>query len=314
MKSVLRHLLGVPIFLAVGCLILAPAVLADQPLVEHGSAVVAVGHSVTVAPGEQLDAVVVVDGDALIEGTVNSVTVVNGTATLRAAQIETLVIVDGRADLGTGTTITGDLVQFSSTVQRADGVVMGGTVRDAAATLAGLALFLGFAALLIWFGIVLTTLVAGFALAAFGARQTRAAEAIISREPVKAFFAGLGMLIGVPIVAVLLMVSIVGAPLGVSVLLFVLPTIAFVGYLVAAIWMGEWLLARSGRAPSERPYLAALVGLVVGAILGFVPLITALISFFGVGAVTIAGWRTLVGRGGAVQPQSFQTHASGTAA
>jgi hypothetical protein len=42
-------------------------------------------------------------------------------------------------------------------------------------------------------------------------------------------------------------------------------------------------------------------------VLGFVPLFTAVISLFGLGAVVLAGWRTLRGRGAslaAAQPQT----------
>ncbi len=284
----------------------APAVLADQPGTDPGSVIVAVDHDVTVAAGDSVDTLVVVHGTALVEGTARSVTIIEGTATLRGAQVDTVVVANGTANLEAGTTVSGDVVQFNSTVTQSGGATVGGTVRDAAAALAGLVLFLGFAALLIWLGTAIVTIVAGLALAAFGARQTRSAEAIISREPVKAFFVGLGAAIILPIVAILLMISIIGLPLGFSVLFFVLPTLAFVGYLVGAIWMGEWLLARTGRQPGERPYLAAFVGLALGGILGWIPLITAIISLFGLGAVTVAGWRMLVGRGGQAQPQAYQ--------
>ena len=314
MQSVVGRLMAALASLTLVSLLAAPAVLADQPAHETGSVVIAIDHDATIGAGDQVDALIVVRGNALVEGTARSVTVVEGTATLRGAQVDTIVVANGTADLETGTAVSGDLVQFNSSVQRAEGVTIGGTVRDAAATLAGLALFLGFAAILIWIGVAISTIVAGLGLAAFGARQTRSAEAIISREPVKAFFVGLGMAIAVPVIAILLMISIIGMPLGFSMLLFVLPTIAFIGYLVGAIWMGEWLLGRSGRAPAERPYLAAFVGLIVAGILGWVPLISAIISLFGLGAVTVAGWRMLVGHGGQAQPQAYQPTVAGSPA
>lgn len=295
-------------------LVAAPAVLAQGPNGNTSSVVVAINHDATVGAGEDIDALVVIGGDALIEGTARTVTVIDGTATLRGAAVDTLVVANGTADLQAGTTVAGDVIQFDSTINNTQGATLGGTVRDAAGTLAGFALFLGFAALLFWIGTALATIVAGLALAAFGARQTRSAEAIISREPVKALLVGLGMMIAVPIVAILLMISVIGLPLGLSVLLFVLPTIFFVGYLVGAIWMGEWLLGRGGRPAAERPYLAAFVGLIIGGILGLVPLITAIISLFGLGAMTVAGWRMLVGRGGQPQPQPFQPRPAGTPA
>jgi hypothetical protein len=249
---------------------------------------------VALAAGEQADAVIVIGGDATIEGTVNALTVLGGTATLRGAQLDTLAIIDGTARLEEGTSVARDVFQLNATVERADGVFIGGSVKSLAENLAGLALFVGAAAVILWLGVALATLVAGLALAAFGARQLRAAEAVISGEPVKAFLAGVAMIFIPPIVVGLLAITIIGLPLALTVLFAVWPILAFVGYLVAAIWIGEWLLRAMGRRQeTERPYLAALVGLVVAGLAGFVPLVTAIISVFGLGAVTVAGWRTL---------------------
>lgn len=106
------------------------------------------------------------------------------------------------------------------------------------------------------------------------------------------------------------MITIVGIPIGFSLLVCVWPTLAFIGYLVAAIWLGEWALGRMrGTAiETERPYFAAVIGLLITFVLGFVPLFTAVISFFGLGAVVLAAWRTLRG-GGAPQPV-FQPQAA----
>jgi len=301
-SSILASLL---VLLIVG----APAVLAQDGTVTTGRVLISIEGDLTVAAGEQAEVVLVVNGDALIEGTVKSVTVVEGTATLRGATVESLTIVNGRAALETGTVISADLNQFNATIDRADGVTIGGSVRSLAESFAGFALFLGVAAIVLWIGVALATLVAGLALAGFAARQVRTAEAIISGEPIKAFLIGLAMLILPILVVVLLAITIVGLPLALSVLFFVWPTLAFVGYMVAAIWIGEWLLRSAGRRQeTRRPYLAAVVGLIVAAVLGLIPLVTAVISIFGLGAVTIAGWRTLVGSSGA-RP-SFQPSAA----
>ena len=65
------------------------------------------------------------------------------------------------------------------------------------------------------------------------------------------------------------------------------------GYLVGAIWIGEWLLARrAGHIPADRPHVAAVLGLVVALVLGIVPFVTAIISVVGTGAVIRAAWYT----------------------
>jgi hypothetical protein len=280
------------VLLAVG----AP-VLAAEPAPPHtGRVLVSIQGDVTLPAGEQADVIVVIQGNALIEGTVNVLTVVDGTATINGGRLETLAVVDGTAVLQPGTVITGDVVELNSTVDQQTGVTIGGSIRPMAQDLAGFALFLGAAALLIWLGAALAMLVAGLALVAFGSRQVRTAEAVISAEPVKAFLVGLAMIVIPPIVAFVLVATILGLPLGLSVLLFVWPALAFVGYLVAAIWFGEWLLRALGRTQApERPYLAATVGLLIVGVAGIIPLVTAVVSIFGLGAVTVAGWRTLTG-------------------
>jgi hypothetical protein len=188
-------------------------------------------------------------------------------------------------------------------------VDLGGSVKGLAADLIGFGWIVGTALLLIWIGIGLATIVSGLLLAGLAARQVRAAGQLISRQPGRTAIAGFLALIIPPVLAMLAMVTIVGIPIGVSLLLLVWPTLVFIGYLVAAIWLGEWMLGRmrGGPVEAERPYFAAVIGLLITFVLGFVPLFTAVISLFGLGAVVLAGWRTLRGRGAslaAAQPQT----------
>ena len=61
--------------------------------------------------------------------------------------------------------------------------------------------------------------------------------------------------------AVLAMLTIVGIRPASALLIVVWPLVAFVGYVVAAIWLGEWLVERrDGAVAAERPYAAATVG------------------------------------------------------
>jgi hypothetical protein len=148
--------------------------------------------------------------------------------------------------------------------------------------------------LLAWIAFGLVAWAAGLALAAFGARQVRRAEWLISSEPLRTFGAGLAMLVVPPIIAVLLIVTVVLMPVGLALLLIVWPTLAFLGWLVGSIWIGEWILRVGGRpAPERRPYLGVTIGLVVTTLVSLVPLVGTVISLFGMGAIGLAGWRML---------------------
>jgi hypothetical protein len=130
---------------------------------------------------------------------------------------------------------------------------------------------------------------------------------LISREPVTTLLAGLAGLFGIIIVGTVAIVTIVGIPLGLAILLGVLPLMLMVGYLVAAIWIGEWILRQSsqGRAPG-RPYLAAIVGTLVMGVVSIIPVVGGLVSFMGFGAVVLLMWRTFRGEttGSASAPRS----------
>ncbi|HJP71572.1 MAG TPA: hypothetical protein VJ975_07615 [Candidatus Limnocylindria bacterium] len=293
MKKLFALLAGIVLALGVAGI----AIAADGDLATTGRVVFVTGGDVEVAAGEQADAVIVVSGDVEIAGTVNGLVVIDGTArTSSGATLDTIGVVNGAVELSGGTTVLGDVLELNSTVDRADGVAIGGAVKDIASDVAGFALFMGFAALAIWIGVGIATILGGLLMAGLAARQTRSATSLISREPGTTFLVGLLAIVVTPIVAGIAMVTIIGIPAGFGLLLFVWPTAAFIGYIVAAIWLGEWLLGRrDGALPAKRPYAAATIGLLVAFVIGLVPVFTAVLSLFGLGAVVLAAWRTLRG-------------------
>ena len=292
----MKKLLGLitAVLLALG--VAGIAMAADGDLSHTGRVIFVTGGDVEIGTDEQADAVVVISGDAEIAGTVNTLFVVDGTATVTGGTLETIGIVNGTVELSTGTTVTGDVLQLNSTVERADGVEIGGDVKDIAGDVAGFAVFMGFAALAIWIGFGIATILVGLLIAGLAARQTRSATSLISREPGTTFLVGLLATIVTPIVALLAIATIIGMPVGFGLLLVIWPAAAFIGYIVAAIWLGEWLLGRrDGTVRAERPYAAATIGLLAAFVLGLIPIVTAVLSIFGLGAVVLAAWRTLRG-------------------
>lgn len=270
---------------------------ADGATSDTGRVLIAVNGDLRVAAGEQADAVIVVGGTAEIAGTVNTVIIADGTvSTASGATLDSLVVISGTALLASGTTIRNDISQLNSTIDQAEGVQLGGSVRDMTGDAAAFGLFLGLAWIVLWIGVVLATLLLGLLVAGLAARQVRLATGTISHEPAKTFLIGLLSMIVPPFLAVVAFITVIGIPAGLALLLLVWPVAAFAGYMVAAIWIGEWLLGRRGQAkPASRPYLAVVVGLVVAFLLGFIPFVTAIISIFGLGAVVLTAWRTLRG-------------------
>jgi hypothetical protein len=272
----------------------APAALAAEPTTDNRSVVASIAHDVDIPAGDHVDLLFVVRGHAEIAGSVDTIVVVDGTATLTGAHADSLVVVNGSAALGAGTVIAGDVRTFDATVTQATGSVVDGTVRTYERNAGAAALFLIPLFLLLMLGLGIAGLAAALFVAAFGARQVRNAESLISHEPGTVLVAGIVGSVVLPILAILTTITVVGAPLGLGALFIVLPAMAFLGWIVAAIFVGDWLLGRGRDASqAERPYLAAVVGVIVLAVVGLVPFVSAIATLFGFGALLVMGWRIL---------------------
>ena len=140
-------------------------------------------------------------------------------------------------------------------------------------------------------------LISALLLVAFGTDQARRAAANIGGDVLKTLVVGLLMLIVPWIVIGLLGITIVGIPLAIG-LGLMWGFIAFLGYLVVGLWIGERVLSRSRTA--ARPYGAAFLGVLILMLLSWIPFVSTIALWFGLGAVTLAGWRTL--RSGGTPP------------
>jgi hypothetical protein len=272
----------------------APAALAAEPTGSDRSVIVAVAHDADVPAGDHVDTLIVVRGNAHVEGSVDALVVVDGTATLTGATAKSVAVIHGTAQLQAGTTVTGDVRTLNGTVQQAPGVVVQGTTRSFDADLAAFALFLIPMFILFFVGLGIAAIVAALAVAALGARQVREAERLISHEPGTVLVAGLIGSFVLPILALLVTITVVGAPLGLAALFIVLPFLAFLGWIVAAIWVGDWLVERTrGAREAAHPYLAAFLGVIVLAVAGLVPFVSGIATLFGYGALLVMAWHTV---------------------
>jgi hypothetical protein len=283
----------------IGLGLLVPAALAAEPVTHSGRVVISTQGDITIPAGEQADVVIVVQGNADIEGIVNTLVLVDGTANLTAARLETVVAVRSTVEVADGTVILGELQRLDSTVHQSGNVQIEGGITDISSWFVEAGAVLAPALILLWIGFGLSTVLAGLLLAAIASRQVREAEQLISRDPLMTFVVGFIGVIAIPVAAVLLLVTVVGAPFGLAVLFGALPILGYAGYLVAAIWVGEWIVRSfgSGSRP-ERPYLAAVIGVVTLGLVGLVPflgLIVTVASLLGFGALIRLGFRAMRG-------------------
>jgi hypothetical protein len=153
-------------------------------------------------------------------------------------------------------------------------------------------------------------IVAGFGLLATGVvlllvfpGATRATSRTIASVPWRSLGVGVLLLVANPIVAILLMVTIVGIPLGLLTIAFYLASL-LLGFLVGAIFLGD-LLARLARRREPPPaglrILGLLLALVVLALLGLVPVVGGAIQLVtllvGLGALALHAHHRYSGHG-----------------
>jgi hypothetical protein len=280
--------------MALMLLVLVPGAAAAEPWDSDEHFIFTTGGDIALTDAEHADVLVVVDGTATIEGDARSVIVINGTANFVGSNTTEVIAISSHVTLDATSVVSGDIRTISSTVDAMSGSVVNGSVRDLGPDLVGGLLVLGSALFFAYLAFVLSTIVAGVFLAGLAARQVREAGALISKEPLMSIAAAFLGIVGIAVMGALAIVTVFGALFGLGLLVFVLPALLFVGYLVAGIWVGEQIVGRTASGVArERPYLAALVGLAVVGAVGLVPGVGGIVSFIGFGAVVLLMWRIL---------------------
>jgi hypothetical protein len=291
----MNRLIGIAGAMLLALLVLVPVAAAAEPWNWGRSErlVIVSGADITLGPDQSVDAFVVVGGHARIEGTVKAIFVLGGSAELVGARADGVIAVQSRVTIDAASNVSGDIRTFDSTIEAAPGA-LGGRIRDLGPDVAFGWVGLGSVLFLVYLAFAVSLVAVGLVAAAVVGRQTRAAAALISTEPLPVLGAAFAGLIGLVLAGVLAVVTLVGIPFGVGLLAVALPLLFILGYVVAGIWLGEQVIGRS-RADVERPYLAALVGLSIVGVLSIFPPVGGLVSFVGFGAVVLVLWRAARG-------------------
>jgi hypothetical protein len=253
---------------------------ADQ-IVLHGELVVAEGQTV--------DSAVIFDGPARVDGTVSeSLVVFNGRVEITGTVRRDVIVFNGDVVVRAGAQIGGDVVT-QATPQIEKGADVAGDQRSIASATdwgdVGLAGRFAW-----WLAYSISTLILGLILLLAAPRLDEAITWSARERTGASIGLGLALFILLPIVAVLLLATIVGIPLG----LFLLLGIALlytVGYVAGAHAIGRRVIAH----PKSR-FVAFLVGWVIVRLLGLIPivggLVWTLVTIFGLGVLLTAARRT----------------------
>lgn len=234
--------------------------------------------------------VLVARGNLTVEGKVGTVILIDGEAEFTGAEVDEAIIVNGVLRLRDGSTVRTRVQLIDSEIDTdASSQVLVG-VQEGART----QMLRGFWAFgtLVAIGYAIAMILGSMIAAGVAPHGVRVAGQAIADEPMKVVLWGLGAWVLLPLGAMALIPTIIGLPIGIGMFVFVLPTLAFLGYLIVAIRLGDFLMGRIRKGVEQpRPYRAAVIGTVLLLALGILPgvggMIPMLAGAVGTGAVLL---------------------------
>jgi len=221
---------------------------------EARGVLVRVGAPAWVRAGDTERTVVVVGSDAVVDGTVlDDLVVVGGDARVAGRVAGDIVMVGGRLALEPGARVGGNVrLHGDSRLAQAPGASIGGAVERRTGISFG-----PLAGWLLWIGVTLMLALAGLLFAAVGGRQLDESAALLLRRPGPVVVTTLVLIAAVPILAILAFITVIGIPVGIALLVALVPALGLAGYLAAAMALGDVVLRRLGRGRREAPAVRA---------------------------------------------------------
>jgi cytoskeletal protein CcmA (bactofilin family) len=265
-------------------------------LLAAGSASAATDHVVitgglVVPAGQVAGDVIVLDGTVRIAGrATGDVVSVGGPVRVTGRVDGDLIAVSDRASLAGTASVGGDLRYGDERPVLAPGARVGGEIsnEDWADAAAGWGWLSAFAW---WLAVSVSTLIVGVLLAWLAPGALHAAERAVREHTGATVAWGFAIAIGVPLLAILALVTLVGIPFGVALLLAAIPVL-LIAYATAAWIVGRRLL----RNRSTSRWAALFAGWGILRLLALIPVVGALVGLaatvVGLGALAVALWRS----------------------
>jgi hypothetical protein len=249
----------------------------DDQIVLHGQ--------LLVPEGETVGAAVIFDGPAIVEGTVSDALVVfNGNVEISGLVRDDVVVFNGDVVVRSGAEIGGNLVSQGE-VSVDEGATIAGEQRSLSTDvdMADVGLASRFAW---WLAYSLSTLALGLMLLAFAPKLDDAIWYVAQGRKGPSIVVGLAFFFLLPVVAVMLLATIVGIPLGLF-LLLALALLYTVGYVAGAHALGRMVVK-----PPKSRYVAFLAGWAIVRALALVPFVGGLVwtitAIIGLGVLAVA--------------------------
>jgi cytoskeletal protein CcmA (bactofilin family) len=227
-----------------------------------------------IAADQTVDSAVILNGPARIDGTVReSVFVLNGDAEISGTVGEDVVVVNGDVVVRSSAEIDGDLVTNGSPT-----IEEGATVKGNRTSVVTRFDFegLGFAGrILWWFAYSASVLAVGLLLLAITPGLATSVRDAVRRRTGASIGLGVAAFFLLPIASVILLVTVIGTPLGLF-LLLALALIYTVGYAVALYAVGTLVLAAD-----KNRFLVFVIGWLIVRVVALIPFVGGLLWMAG---------------------------------
>ncbi|HMB54389.1 MAG TPA: polymer-forming cytoskeletal protein [Thermoanaerobaculia bacterium] len=251
---------------AVALALLVPAAPAAAQS-EVDDAQVVVSGDVVVERGEAVEGVFIVSGDARVSGRVDGdVVLVSGDAVVNGRIDGNLVTVAGQARLLPRASVGGDVIYADEAPRVAPAAVVEGEIEEED-WFDSLDVFSVVGAFALWFAVSISSVVLGIGLLLLGPRAADAAFAQAQTRFWTAVGLGAGAFVGLPLLAFVSAVTLVGLPLAIGIGLALLP-LGAVAYVTAA-----WALGRLILKPPRERILSFLIGLAILRLAALLPVL-----------------------------------------
>jgi len=258
---------------------------------QSGDVQIRINGPVTIARDDTASAVLVINHDATIDGVVREgLGVVNGTARVRGQVNGGVVVVNGHLEVEPGAVIERDIMLYHSTITRANDAIINGVVRDQTGFSVGAG-----AIWLVWSSFTIVVVMAGVLFAEIAPVTLAESTQLLVKRSGQAALTALVVVAAVPALAFVSFATVIGIPLGLVLILVVIPALSFLGYLVTGEVVG-WAIA--GYLPtlheSAHRHASIALGLMTLQLAVTIPVVGGLIGFIasvlGVGALVAHGW------------------------
>lgn len=261
-----------------------------------GDVQIRINGPVNIARGDTASAVWVINHDATIDGVLREgLGVINGTARVRGEVTGGVLVVNGHLDVEPGAVIGRDVMLYHSTMTRANDAIINGVVRDQT----GFSLGAG-AIWLIWASFTIVVVMAGVLFAEIAPVTLAESTQLLVRHGGQAALTALVLVAAVPALAFVSFATVIGIPLGLVLILVVIPALSFLGYLVTGAVVGSALAEYLPTLrESEHRHATIALGLVMLQLAVTVPVVGGLVGFIasllGAGALVARGWSRRTG-------------------